>query len=122
MITASVRFLTNKLVMELNCKNSELYDNLQSIGVLTPPNLMRLDNARTLQVNLTPNDEVGELICAMINSKKDTLGSVQRLCRFVHCMNEKHKDVFIDKMRNGEIKTVAQGIKTAERMREENSR
>lgn len=122
MITASVRFLTNKLVMELNCKNSELYENLQSIGVLTPPNLMRLDNARTLQVNLTPNDEVGELICAMINYKKDTLGSVQRLCRFVHCMNEKHKEVFIDKMRNGEIKTVAQGIKTAERMREENSR
>ena len=122
MITASVRFLTNKLVMELNCKNSELYDNLQSIGVLTPPNLMRLDNARTLQVDLTPNDEVGELICAMINPKKDTLGSVQRLCRFVHCMNEKHKEVFIDKMRNGEIKTVAQGIKTAERMREENSR
>ena len=122
MITASVRFLTNKLVMELNCKNSELYDNLQSIGVLTPPNLMRLDNARTLQVNLTPNDEVGELICAMISPKRDTLGGVHRLCRFVHCMNEKHKEVFIDKMRNGEIKTVAQGIKTAERMREENSR
>lgn len=34
-------------------------------------------------------------------------------------MNEKHKEVFIDKLRNGEIKSVSQGIKMAERMREE---
>ena len=122
MITASIRFLTNKLVMELNCKNSELCENLQSIGVLTPPNLMKLDNARTLQVNLTPNDETGEFIYSLVNSQKDTLGNVQRLCRYVHCMNDKHKEIFTAKVETGEIKSVVQGIKIAERMREENSR
>lgn len=120
MVTAKVRFLTNNLVADLTCKSADLRDNLQSIGVLTPPNIIPLDNARTLQIHLTSNDEYGELICSLVNPKRDTLGNVQRLCRYVYCMNEQNKKVFVGKVESGEIKSVAQGIKTAEKMREEN--
>lgn len=86
MVTANIRFLANRLMADLTCKNSELYNNLQEIGILTPPNIITLDNARTLQIHLVPDDEAGELICSIVNSKKDTLGNVQRLCRYVYCM------------------------------------
>lgn len=104
---------------DLTCKNSELYNNLQEIGILTPPNIITLDNARTLQIHLVPDDEAGELICSIVNSKKDTLGNVQRLCRYVYCMNEQNRESFLGKIESGEIKTVQQGIKLAEKMREQ---
>ena len=49
MVTAKVRFLTNNLVAELTCKGDELKKSLEEIGILTPMNLIKLDNARTLQ-------------------------------------------------------------------------
>lgn len=121
MITASIRFLTNTLVADLTCKGSELQNNLQSIGILTPPGIITLDNARTLQIHLSGDDEIGESVCALVNPKKDTLGNVQRLCRYIYCMNEQHKNVFMKKLSNGEIKSIQQGIKIAEKMREEKS-
>lgn len=119
MVTANIRFLANCLMADLTCKNSELYNNLQEIGILTPPNIITLDNARTLQIHLVPDDEAGELICSIVNSKKDTLGNVQRLCRYVYCMNDQNKAAFLERIANGEIKTVQQGIKAAEKMREQ---
>lgn len=118
MITANIRFLTNRLVADLTCKSNELYNNLQDIGILTPPNLITLDNARTLQIHLVPDDAFGERICSIVNTKRDTLGNVQRLCRYVYCMNEQNKGIFMDKIESGKIKNVMQGIKTAEQMRE----
>ena len=113
MITASIRFLTNNLMADLTCRASELQQSLQNIGVLTPPSLILLDNARTLQIHLSPNDEAGQIILSIINTKSDTLGNVQRLCRFVYCMNEKDKNDFLNRIENGEIKTIQQGIKLA---------
>ena len=119
MVTANIRFLANRLMADLTCKNSELYNNLQEIGILTPPNIVTLDNAITLQIHLVPDDEAGELICSIVNSKKDTLGNVQRLCRYVYCMNAQNRESFLGKIESGEIKTVQQGIKLAEKMREQ---
>jgi len=121
MVTASVRFLTNNLVADLTCRSADLQTNLQSIGVLTPLSLIKLDNARTLQIQLTPNDNIGELICGIVNPRSDTLGNVQRLCRFAYCMNEQHKESFIKKLENGDIKSVSQGLKEAEKMRADKS-
>ncbi|MBQ7008526.1 MAG: hypothetical protein IJN05_04835 [Ruminococcus sp.] len=121
MVTASVRFLTNNLVADLTCKNADLKANLESIGILTPLSVMRLDNARLLQIELTPNDDVGELICGIVNPKSDTLGDVQRFCRHIYCLNEQHKETIIKKLENGDIKSVKQGIKICDKMREDKS-
>ena len=86
MVTASVRFLTNNLVADLTCKSADLQRSLEEIGVLTPLSILKLDNARTLQVHLRADDEVGQLICNIVNPKSDTLGNVQRLCRHIHCL------------------------------------
>ena len=120
MVTASVRFLTNNLVADLTCRSADLQTNLQNIGVLTPLSLIKLDNARTLQIQLTPNDEVGEMICDIVNSKSDTLGNVQRLCRHIHCFNEQNRATFISKLESGKINTINKGIKIAEKLRAEN--
>ncbi|MBO4898618.1 MAG: hypothetical protein J5590_10010 [Clostridia bacterium] len=122
MVIASVRFLTNNLVADLTCRSADLQSNLQSIGVLTPPALIKLDNARTLQIQLTPDDNMGERICGIVNPKSDTLGNVQKLCRYAYCMNEQHKESFVRKLKNGDIKSVSQGIKEAEKMRNDKSR
>lgn len=119
MIMASVRFLTNNLIADLTCRTSELQNNLQGIGVLTPPSLVMLDNARTLQIHLAPDDEVGEKIYRLVNPKSDTLGNVQRLCRLVYCMNEKDKNDFLNRVESGDIRSVNQGIKAAEKMRQD---
>ncbi len=118
MITANIRFLTNNLMADLTCKGSELQNSLQSMGILTAPSLILLDNARTLQIHLTPNDETGEILHGIINTRSDTLGNVQRLCRYVYCMNDKDRNDFLNRISNGGIKTVNQAIKAAEKMRE----
>ena len=71
MVTASVRFLTNNLVADLTCRSADLQTNLQSIGVLTPLSLIKLDNARTLQIQLTPDDNIGELINIALHKIED---------------------------------------------------
>lgn len=121
MVTAKVRFLTNNLVADLTCKADELKRNLEEIGVLTPLSVIKLDNARTLQVHLNPTDEVGELVCGIVNPKSDTLGNVQRLCRHIYCFNEQNRANFISKLESGEISSVSKGIKYAEKLREEKS-
>ena len=121
MVTAKVRFLTNNLVAELTCKADELKKSLEEIGVLTPLSVIKLDNARTLQIQLNPTNEVGELVCGIINPKNDTLGNVQRLCRHIYCFNEQNRTTFISKLESGEINTVSKGIKYAEKLRAEKS-
>lgn len=122
MVTAKVRFLTNNLVAELTCKADELKKSLEEIGVLTSLSVMKIDNARTLQIQLSPTDDIGELVCGIVNPKSDTLGNVQRLCRHIYCFNEQNRAVFVSKLKSGEINSVAKGIKYAEKLREEKSR
>ncbi len=118
MLTAKIRFLTNTLVTDLSCRSSELQDSLQDTGILIPPSSMQLSNKTLLQIRLIPNDDIGAKINSLVNTKSDTLGSVQRLCRFVYCMNERNRNEFLSNADNGSIKTVKQGIKLAEKMRE----
>lgn len=118
MITASVKFLNNSLLADLTCREYELYDHLQSIGILTAPNLITLDNARTVQIRLSPTCRTGELICSIVDNQKDTLGMVNRLCRNVYCMDWRDEDDFCEAIKAGRIKTVAQGLKLAERLRQ----
>lgn len=119
MITANIKFLNNNLMAEMSCKESELRDNLQKIGVITTPSMITLDNTRTLQIVLTPNDEMGKLINRIVNIKSDTLGMVQRLCRNIYCMTDKNAEVFANMIDSGEIRSVDEGIKAAEKMREQ---
>lgn len=119
MVTASVRFLTNNLVADLTCKSDELKNSLEEIGVLTPLSVIKLDNARTLQIKLNPTDEIGKLVCDIVNIKTDTLGNVQRLCRHIYCFNEQNRENFISKLQSGEINSVSKGIKYAEKLRED---
>ena len=121
MITAKVRFLANNLVAELTGRADEIRCGLEETGILTPLNLIKLDNARTLQVSLIPNDEVGELVFGIINKKRDTLGNVQRLCRHIHCLNEQNRETLLLKIKTGEIDSVQKGIRFAEKLREKSA-
>ena len=75
-----------------------------------------------MQIHLIPDDAVGEDILSIVNTRRDTLGSVQRLCRYVYCMNDFDRAALLSKIRSGEIKSVAQGIKEAEGRRAEKVR
>lgn len=114
MMTASIGFLTSHLLADLPCKGSELRTNLQNIGILTPPDLITLDNARTLQIQLTPTDQDGQLLYSLVDTNKDTLGRLNRLCRYVYCLNGQRRELFMRKLRMGEIKSVEQGLQVAE--------
>ena len=80
--------------------------------------MITLDNRRTLQIQLNANDEVGEIVKTLIDTERDTLGTVQRLCRNVYCLNEKHRAELIEMIENGEITTAIEGIEAAKRLRE----
>lgn len=122
MITAKVRFLANNLVAELTGRADEIRCGLEEAGILTPLNLIKLDNARTLQVYLIPNDEAGELVVGIVNKKCDTLGNVQRLCRHIYCLNEQNRETLLTKIKTGEINSVNKGIRFAEKLRAEKMR
>ena len=102
----------------MTCRENELRSSLQNIGILIVPNMIYLDNRRTLQIQLNANDEVGEIVKTLIDTERDTLGTVQRLCRSVYCLNSKHRAELIEMIENGEITTAAEGIEMAKRLRE----
>jgi len=55
------------MLVDLPCAAADLQRNLNSMGVLTPPNIIGLDNGRTLQINLQANDGIGELLMRLVN-------------------------------------------------------
>ena len=118
MMTAKINFITNNLLVDMTCRENELRSSLQNIGILIVPNMIYLDNRRTLQIQLNANDEVGEIVKTLIDTERDTLGTVQRLCRSVYFLNEKHRAELIEMIENGEITTAAEGIEAAKRLRE----
>lgn len=115
MMSASIRFFQNGLLADMTCKESELRTNLQNIGILIMPGMITLDNARTLQITLIPDDETGRLIYSIVNKNKDTLGMVNRLCRSVYCMDG--CEIFVRALRAGKIKSVKHGLRAAEMLR-----
>ena len=118
MMTAKINFITNNLLVDMTCRENELRSSLQNIGILIVPNMIYLDNRRTLQIQLNANDEVGEIVKTLINTERDTLGTVQRLCRSVYCLNTKHRAEPLEMIENGEITTAVEGIEMAKRLRE----
>lgn len=120
MITASIRFFQNCLLADMTCRESELRSHLQGIGILTAPSLITLDNSRTLQIILTPDDETGRRIYQIIDKNKDTLGMLNRLCRSIYCMDRHNEIVYINALRDGKIRNVKHGLKIAEMLREKN--
>ena len=84
MMTAKINFITNNLLVDMTCRENELRNSLQNIGIQIVPSMIYLDNRRTLQIQLNANDEVGEIVKTLINTERDTLGTVQRLCRRVY--------------------------------------
>ena len=100
----------------MTCRETELRNSLQNIGILIVPSMIYLDNRCTLQIQLNANDEVGEIVKTLINTERDTLGTVHRLCRSVYCLNAKHRAELLEMIENGEITTAAEGIEMAKRL------
>lgn len=121
MITASVNFFENSMTADLTCREREIQDNLNKVGVITPISQIPLNNALTLQIHLYPNDEVGKMVYDIVDFDKDTLGNVQRLCRHIYCFNQQNAQRFVEMLENGTITSIAQGIATAQRLREKSA-
>lgn len=119
MIEARVNFLSNNAYIDLSRPPIELQEQLQSIGVLTNPNLIMLDNARTLKIELYADDTTGENILNLINKKKDTLGSVNRLCNHIRCMDYHDDMTFTENLENGKYSSLDEALKSAEKLREQ---
>ena len=110
MMTASVKFLGSSLLADMTCRVSEFRNHLQSVGIYTIPNMITLDNSRTLQIHLSPDDEIGEIIYSLVDTNRDTLGNVQLLCRYVYCMNTENKANFLEMNEDGRIQSISDGI------------
>lgn len=119
MIEARVNFLSNNAYIDLSRPPIELQEQLQSIGVLTNPDLIMLDNARTLKIELYADDTTGENILNLINKKKDTLGSVNRLCNHIRCMDYHDDMTFTENLENGKYSSLDEALKSAEKLREQ---
>ena len=121
MLTAKIRFLANRIMADLTCRASELKHSIEEMGILTPPDLIKLDNARTLQIELIPNDDLGEQIYSLVNPKKDTLGTVQKVCRYAYCMNDRKKELFANDIQSGKIKNLQDGLAAAQKLYKQNN-
>lgn len=89
------------------------------MGVLTPQDLILLDNARTLKIELYPADNRGERILDLIDKKTDTLGAVNRLCYSIRCMDASDKTRFFDSLKNGNYNTLSEAQQDVDKLREQ---
>ncbi len=119
MITAGIQFLQNSLTADLSQLPIRLKDDLQHMGVLTPPNLILLDNARTLKIELYPEDNRGERIVDLVIKNSDTLGAVNHLCYSIRCMDARDKTRFFNNLDNGAYNTLAEAQQDADKLREQ---
>ncbi len=119
MIEAKVNFLSNNAFVELSRPPLEVQEQLQNVGVLTNPNLIMLDNARMLKIELYADDTTGENILKLIDKKKDTLGSVNRLCNHIRCMDYRDDMTFSENLENGKYGSLNEALKSAEKLREQ---
>ena len=119
MLKGKVHFLQQSIVLDLSEPPYTMQDNLQSIGILTPPNQIRLDNARTLKVELYPEDSMGERIDALIDKSNDTLGAVNKLCYCIDGMDYRSEVRLSDALDSGKAETIEEALKLAEKLREQ---
>ena len=57
MMTAKINFITKYLLVDMTCRENELRNSLQNIGILIVPSMIYLDNRRTLQIQISADDE-----------------------------------------------------------------
>ncbi len=119
MIIARINFLNNSLIADLSRPPVEVYDRLQRAGILTAPNLIMLDNARTLKIELFSEDNTDEKILGLVNKKSDTLGRLNRLCHLVDGMDYRDELKFIDSLENGKYNSLEDAVKDVEKLREQ---
>ncbi|MDO5396906.1 MAG: hypothetical protein Q4G33_10165 [bacterium] len=117
MITSEISFLDKSLTVDLSCPPIKLHRELQDMGVLTPQDLIRLDNMRTLKIHLYPNDSRGEQIIDLVSTKSDTLGELNQLCYSIKCMDRRDSDRFFENLDCGKYKTLAQAQHDTDVMR-----
>ena len=119
MLKGKVHFLQQSIVLDLSDPPYTMQDKLQSIGILTPPNQIRLDNARTLKVELYPEDSMGERIDALIDKNNDTLEAVNKLCYCIDGMDYRSEVRFAEALDSGKAETIEEALKLAEKLREQ---
>lgn len=122
MITANIQFLQNSLVADLSCLPIKLHEDLQRMGVLTPQDLIRLDNARTLKIQLYPEDNYGEQLMYLIDTKHDTLGEVNTLCHSIKCMDNRDKARFFDNLDMEKYRDLSSAQNDVDKMRTQRRR
>ena len=118
-LKGKVHFLQQSAILDLSDPPYTMQDKLQSIGILTPPNQIRLDNARTLKVELYPEDSMGERIDALIDKSNDTLGAVNKLCYCIDGMDYRSEVRLSDALDSGKAETIEEALKLAEKLREQ---
>ena len=118
MLKCKIHFLQQSIVLDLSEPPYTVQDKLQSIGILTPPNNIVLNNMMTLKAELYPEDAMGERIVTLINKDSDTLGKINKLCYCIDGMDYKGELKFGDALDSGKADTIDEAVKTAERVRE----
>ncbi|MDY3031316.1 MAG: hypothetical protein SOS24_06100 [Clostridia bacterium] len=119
MITARVQFLQNSITADLSRIPVKLHEDLQSIGILTPQDLIMLDNSRTLKVDLYPEDYHGEQLLELVDRKSDSLGAVNKLCYTIHCMDNRDRNKFFESLDNDKYYTLSEAQHDIDRLREQ---
>lgn len=119
LITAKVQFLQNSITADLSRIPVKLHEDLQSIGILTPQDLITLDNVRTLKVDLYPEDYHGEQLLELVDRKSDSLGAVNKLCYTIHCMDNRDKNKFFENLDNDKYYTLSEAQHDIDRLREQ---
>lgn len=119
MITARVQFLQNSITADLSRIPVKLHGDLQSIGILTPQDLIMLDNSRTLKVDLYPEDYHGEQLLELVDRKSDSLGAVNKLCYTIHCMDNRDRNKFFESLDNNKYYTLSEAQHDIDRLREQ---
>ena len=119
MITAKVQFLQNSISEDLSRIPVKLPEYLQSIGILTPQDLITLDNVRTLKVDLYPEDYHGEQLLELVDRKSDSLGAVNKLCYTIHCMDNRDRNKFFESFDKNKYYTLSEAQYDIDRLREQ---
>lgn len=116
MITATVQFLTTSALVNMPCNPVDTQNLLRAMGVLTPMNLIGLDNGRTLKVNLHANDENGERLIQLIRPS-DTLGKVNKACNSLYRLDVRQELTITDGIDSGRLKNLDDVINRIDKLK-----
>lgn len=117
MITASIKFLDSGVNIDLPCRNAALIDTLGSAGILINPNALLLSNARTVKINLMPEDSIEENIISLINPK-DSLGKLNKVCNALNSLDYRDYEMIQRGLENNRYRSLGNLLEAAEHLKE----